>query len=280
MATTRFVNGVTLTEAEWFNFLDAIGYGYLTNVAGTNTITATGPKGLSAYGAGQRWILVPANDNTGATTVNITPDTFSALGARNIYSWGAACVGGELQAGVPYLLYDDGTQLNIVGARFLSGVLDISAGTQGQIKFPATQNPSADANTLDDYEENTWTPGISFDGGTTGITYGAQSGSYTKIGRMVYCFFSFRLTSKGSSTGDAAITGLPFTVNAAIQGTGVFSEIGLLTGVYTATARPTGGATTALMRYLNAASPTIYSNIDDTFIDGSGTFTGSLIYNV
>src|SRR5262245_1079228 len=30
----------------------------------------------------------------------------------------------------------------------------------GQLPFPALQNSSADANTLDDYEEGTWTPTI------------------------------------------------------------------------------------------------------------------------
>ena len=37
----------------------------------------------------------------------------------------------------------------------ITGLTDISAATSGQIKFPATQNASADANTLDDYEEGT-----------------------------------------------------------------------------------------------------------------------------
>jgi len=81
----------------------------------------------------------------------------------------------------------------------------------GQVAFPATQSASADANTLDDYEEGTWTPGISFGGGTTGITYnGATSGSYTKIGNRVFFCGLLVLTNKGSSAGAALITGLPF----------------------------------------------------------------------
>src|SRR4051794_8182039 len=40
----------------------------------------------------------------------------------------------------------------------ISALLDISGSGGGQIKFPGTQNPSADANTLDDYEEQAWTP--------------------------------------------------------------------------------------------------------------------------
>src|SRR3990167_5794145 len=59
-----------------------------------------------------------------------------------------------------------------------SGDLTLS---NGGIKFPATQVLSADANTLDDYEEGTFTPTIS--GGTTAGagTYSIQVGDYVKI---------------------------------------------------------------------------------------------------
>jgi len=85
--------------------------------------------------------------------------------------------------------------------------------TGGQIAFPATAVPSADANTLDDYEEGTWTVGISFAGGTTGITYNASygTGAYTKVGNMVTIWGLCVLSNKGSDTGVARITGLPFT---------------------------------------------------------------------
>jgi hypothetical protein len=68
------------------------------------------------------------------------------------------------------------------------------------------------SNALDDYEEGTWTMGVSFGGGTTGITYSANTGAYTKIGRQVTVSGYLGLTSKGSSTGDAKVTGLPFTI--------------------------------------------------------------------
>jgi hypothetical protein len=73
------------------------------------------------------------------------------------------------------------------------------------IKFPATQVPSADANTLDDYEEGTWTPSV---GGTA--TYNAQSGHYTKIGNFVKLRFylNINLIGTGSTVG---ISGMPFT---------------------------------------------------------------------
>lgn len=86
----------------------------------------------------------------------------------------------------------------------------------GQITFPAVQNASAGANTLDDYAENTFTPGISFGGGTTGITYSLQAGKYAKIGRNIMVWGMVVLTSKGSSSGGAALTGLPKTAESAV----------------------------------------------------------------
>jgi len=71
---------------------------------------------------------------------------------------------------------------------------------------------TAAANALDDYEEGTWTMGVSFGGASVGVTTSANTGTYTKIGRQVTVNGYLILTSKGSSTGAATITGLPFTV--------------------------------------------------------------------
>ena len=90
----------------------------------------------------------------------------------------------------------------------------INVGT-GNIVFPATQNASAGANTFDDYEEGTFTPGITFGGGNTGMTFSTQSGTYTKIGNRVAITLRISLSAKGSSTGAALITGLPFTTPSA-----------------------------------------------------------------
>lgn len=88
----------------------------LSSVAGTNTITAT-CTGLTAYYTGERHFFTPANTNTGATTINIT-----GIGAKSIFSNGAACVGGEIVANVPVDISYDGTQFNIVGQnRILAG---------------------------------------------------------------------------------------------------------------------------------------------------------------
>jgi hypothetical protein len=112
VASTVFTNSVTLTQAAWFQDVDNIAYQYLSAVAGTNTITATGPSGLGAYAAGLKFRFIPAVTNTGPTTINITGT--AALGARNIFKAGVALTSGDLVAGIPVEIADDGTRFNIV----------------------------------------------------------------------------------------------------------------------------------------------------------------------
>lgn len=82
----------------------------------------------------------------------------------------------------------------------------------GQMAFPATAVPSADPNTIDDYEEGTFAPGFSFGGASVGMVYAVQLASYTKIGNRLLFNEYVAITNKGSSNGAARITGLPFTV--------------------------------------------------------------------
>jgi hypothetical protein len=97
----------------------------LSSVAGTNTITATA-AGLTAYAAGQEFAFIPANTNTGATTINIT-----SLGAKNVYWNGAACVGGELRQSVPAKVRYDGTQFHIIANGFNAPFSDAHAVVEG-----------------------------------------------------------------------------------------------------------------------------------------------------
>lgn len=85
--------------------------------------------------------------------------------------------------------------------------------TGGQIAFPSTQNASSDANTLDDYEEGSWTPAL--EGSTTAgdTTYTTQIGRYEKIGRLVIARGEIEVGTKGTTiAGTIRITGLPFIV--------------------------------------------------------------------
>lgn len=87
---------------------------YLSSVSGTNTVVGTGPASMSAYLAGQVFSFIQATTNTGAATLNITPSGGAALGAKNIFYRGVACVGGELVTSTPVTVLYDGTQFNII----------------------------------------------------------------------------------------------------------------------------------------------------------------------
>jgi hypothetical protein len=77
------------------------------------------------------------------------------------------------------------------------------------ITFPATQSASSNANTLDDYEEGTWTPVLT--DGTNNATMAVGNGAtYTKIGRSVTVNGACFTSSLGSVTGGVKISGLPF----------------------------------------------------------------------
>ncbi len=92
----------------------------------------------------------------------------------------------------------------------LAEVVTVSKG----IKFPATQVASTDANTLDDYEEGTFTQVIR--GGTTAGTYELNTsfddGFYQKIGRIVTVRVVVALAGSitAGGTGNYIISGLPF----------------------------------------------------------------------
>lgn len=61
------------------------------------------------------------------------------------------------------------------------------------------------------YSEGSWTPALNFGGVTTGITYSQQVGRYTRVGNQVMLWGRIQLSSNGSASGNAQISGLPFT---------------------------------------------------------------------
>lgn len=121
----------------------------------------------------------------------------------------AAESGGNAGSNLNLYAYDDAgtTPMSVLSVLRSDGLITL---TQGRLKFPATANPSTDVNTLDDYREGTWVPTLTFGGASTGIAYTTQTGEYVKVGRMVYIQCDILLSSKGSATGNALITGLPF----------------------------------------------------------------------
>lgn len=82
-----------------------------TTGGAANVQTMTLTPAITAYAAGQTFSFIAGFTNTAACTLNV-----NSVGAKNIYSAGAACVGGEITAGQVYAATYDGTQFNLIGA--------------------------------------------------------------------------------------------------------------------------------------------------------------------
>lgn len=83
----------------------------LTSTLGTNTITTRiAALPLSAHAIGQVFTLIPSQYNTGAVGV-----TIDATASRSIQNMGSNLTGTELRTGVPLFLFDDGTNINLIG---------------------------------------------------------------------------------------------------------------------------------------------------------------------
>lgn len=125
-------------------------------------------------------------------------------------------------SGKNYQLYSTGGVLKVqnqtdAAVSFVSNAFGIGLGDNAAvsgtgIRFPATSSVSSNANTLDDYEIGTWT----LSPGNFNFT-GNKTGSYIKIGRLVFLNFLSDVTGQ-SYTGSGSgwyIGGLPFTIDTA-----------------------------------------------------------------
>lgn len=240
------------TNNHAYVYVDGVGWCNISQIDLATQVTGTldeanGGTGLTSYTAGD---LIYAS---GATTL-----------AKLAKGASANMV---LQQGASAPFWSDTISADVLSSNsFSTGAITMSGlltTTNGQISFPAVQNASTGANVLDDYEEGTWTPSLNFGGGTTGITYNKQLGRYQKIGNTVYVTIEMELTSKGSSTGIAQITGLPFT---SVNG----RPLGTLTTPYAVNmaglTSPVSGLVliNATSLYLYDTGATGIANLDDT----------------
>lgn len=117
------------------------------------------------------------------------------------------------------------------------------------ISFPVTQSASTDANTLDDYEEGTWTPTLNATSGTITANASFTKGAYTKVGRLVTLTGYVYVTSVSTPTGTFTIGGAPFATASGYE----FRTAGC---IYAADWKTT--ATTSITCFMVGASSTIY----------------------
>ena len=136
---------------------------------------------------------------------------------------------------------------------------------------------TATANALDDYEEGTWTPAMTYTTpGDLSISHSLQVGRYTKIGNIVSVFFDLRLSgfTKGTASGNLAIGGLPFTD--ANIGNGGFGALVLYQATFTSQPimkTDPGSTNLFLMRQVSNSATT---QLDDP--DANAMYWGSMVY--
>lgn len=133
MADTLFVDATTTVNgtpiiAAWMNDVNTNTYTILAGIAGTNSITGTGAVTVTVgYPRGVAFRFLPVNNNTGATTINI-----SGLGVKNLTKFGTdPLVANDLRVGMwAYIAYD-GVQFQLINPRttdflFPTGTLPFS----------------------------------------------------------------------------------------------------------------------------------------------------------
>lgn len=164
--------------------------------------------------------------------------------------------------------------VGVTSATINGGKIETSNG----ITFPATQSACSNANTLDDYEEGTWTATVTFGGANVGMTYATRTAHYVKVGST--CFFQLylRLSAKGSSTGLAVVGGLPFTSD----GSSAYSAVAVsiydpIAGTAIASTTATvGSSSTNISLYSTTGGTLLYltqgSFTDDTAVVVSGHY--------
>jgi hypothetical protein len=241
-----FRNGVMLGTADY------------TASNGTTVVLA------SAASAGD---LVVTESFYVSSVLNAIPGTAGSVGTT--YLVDGSVTPAKLSTGGPS--WDASSNLTV------NGLLNISAATAGQIQFPATQNPSSNANTLDDYEEGTWTPTLSFGTASVGITYGTQVGNYVKVGKWVTITFNIAISTKGSSTGGARVSGMPFVNYTSLQ-----LSAGSLQGERNMTSFNQTNAYCLMWNdgyiYLRYNGGSGYVDFNDTFFNNGSCIYGCLTY--
>lgn len=119
----------------------------------------------------------------------------------------------------------------------------------------------------------TFTPVLKFGGATSGITYSQQAGSYVQVGKVVLAEVAITLTSKGTSTGAATITGMPVTV----AGSGPVCPVDLVASFAALTGTVYGSIGGTTLNLLQTAS-TGRATVTDANFTNTSNIRASIIY--
>ena len=219
-ATNWNVIGCYFEQGDITNNLPRIKLDQFAGVKNLDVSIIGNTFGKQLQAAGQSLVYVKAVD--GLIFKNNNSVYGDAVDRYSIFA--DACTNTELWlmstliAVASYPINDNGT-IRTTGSVYKTGTIAISGG----IEFPATQAPSANPNTLDDYEEGTFLATLK--GGTTDPTTPVTTtGRYTKIGREVKVSFFFNNVNTTGASGLINVVGLPFlSANDGVGSWGVFS---------------------------------------------------------
>ena len=158
----------------------------------------------------------------------------------------------------------------------VSSVLDM---TGGQIKFPATAAPSSDANTLDDYQEEDWTPRIDGSSSTGTASASIAVGKCVKVGKRVFLDFYVNW-SGGTGTGNLRIANLPYA-SANVTNYRASGSIGYLDSVALTAANTPMAVLGANVTYIDLYQmPSGGGTVAAVPYDAAGLLMCSIAYNI
>ena len=228
--------------------------GGLIGTGTTFSYAGTAANSLWLYSASNPLYLGP----DGATYVAVI--TNGAERAR-VHASGGVSIGNTTDPGAGNLSV---TGTGKYGTTVSVGAATPSASGAG-ITFPATQSASTDVNTLDDYEEGTWTPSLTI--GVGSLTYTTQTGTYTKIGRLVTLQIQIVIATATTPASYIVIQNFPYAPSGANRGAAAINVDKMLataTGTWQCEVRPaygdmyitvySAGTATAAGGYLQATS--------------------------
>ena len=164
----------------------------------------------------------------------------------------------------------------VTGTVTLTSALNLTAG----VKFPATPSLSADVNTLDDYEEGTWTPAFWATTTNPTVTYDAalRYGVYVKIGKTVFISGTVAITVlTAAGSGTLQISGLPFTASSGLSGGYGSLAIGYKAGWTTTT--PGTAYVQATATYIQLGNEAMTASITTTNLSAISNIQFSGFYN-
>ncbi len=294
--SANFDGTVGIGDSSPANTLSVSGPSTTGNGSAGNVAEFSGPNNSNGF----QVFVSDANNNCGIQTKSAGPliinpyggnvgigtaSPASSTGYNTLTLGNGTSTGGQIKlenaAGNNFFIWHDSSGVNIYNQSattqrfYTSGTERLRIHSGGTVSIPTgielgSGLDGTSANTLDDYEEGTWTPGA----GSNFNTFTNAEGYYTKIGRLVHLVFQFFYASTSSTTATSKVTGLPFPVANLNQGTGI-EATGLIFNSISGTARvylmhPEGGQSQIS---IDTRSP-----LTGSTSTGSGFMRGSLTY--